>query len=261
MRLVYIRYARGPTRYPPRPACRTVILPLLSLPAHGYLWVTRSGVAVVRWWWWWWWWWRRSGVRMTTEELELAEHCSFRPRTNHFTAANGKPVDAAIDAEDPHTHDLMSALHATHPPRANGEQSGTASTLLGAAGIAAGASVMSGMGTASRPPRTGGGDLSGKYARRGLSSGYSDGIAAWRERSAPEHAGWGVYAPPMPGSHTSVAEADVARALQGEIEREVARLSELETPAAAAATAASAAVASAAESSSHGALSTGFARE
>ena len=62
---------------------------------------------------------------------------------------------------------------------------------------------------------------------------YSASTAGWREREAPAGVGWGVYDPPLDGSHTSMSEAALARALQDEIDREVARLSDLDTPTAA----------------------------
>ena len=52
---------------------------------------------------------RREGA-LTSEQIELATHCSFRPRTNHFPGA-----EARIDTDDPHDS-LETRLHAPDWP-------------------------------------------------------------------------------------------------------------------------------------------------
>lgn len=152
----------------------------------------------------------------SSEELELLQHCTFRPRINHFAG-----VDRRVDTGDPHNDEaLMKAFHLSYVPRKHSKNP-TGYSQLSSTGY---------------PDHTKVGAVSAmaKAALAEVKIAASAG-GECRQSVGPHSACWGAYAASQPRElHSSLSEQDLARTLQGEIEQEVAHLSDLELPTAAA---------------------------
>ena len=118
---------------------------------------------------------------MSSEELELERHCSFKPRTNQFPGAM-----ARTDTSDPHTEELMSALRCGREASL-AQKSSRACKAAGASGDSnSGASGS----LTSRLHSTPIDHVSERGAGVYL---YARSTAGWRNHETPDHVGWGSY--------------------------------------------------------------------